>query len=98
MSNIGSDFNAESKGKFICEIKQIILKKLDLNDIDNSQLLFMQCDTSKLTLTKKMITNNKINHSVELSQRRKGEKLSKDQILFIKDLIDSKRCTLKEIS
>ena len=45
-----------------------------------------------------MITDNKINHSIELSQRRKREKLSKDQILFIKDLIDSKGCTLKEIS
>ena len=74
------------------------MKRLDLDDIDHSQLLFMQCDTNKLTLTKKMITDNKINHSIELSQRRKVEKLSKDQILFIKDLIDSKRCTLKEIS
>ena len=93
-----TDINAEAKGKSDIEIKKVIVKKLnwestleDTSSVINSKLISINEKQSTLL-------SNRSNDNYELSHRKKGEKLTKNQILFIKNLIDSKSVSQKEIS
>ena len=93
-----TDVNFETKHKSVNEIKQSILMKLgwEIEEQDKNSVL----ETNSFNCNK--FNNDKYdeeaNQTFGLFQRKKGDKLSKDQIKFIKNLIDNKKTSLKKIS
>ena len=97
-----TDVNVKAKDKSDIEIKQEIIKKLDwvvAYDHGNS---LKESNELSLNKIKQSSINDESDHNYGLWQRKKerkkGEKLSKNQIIFIKNLIDSKHISQKDIS
>ena len=93
-----TDVNFESKHKSVSEIKQSILIKLVLNIDQQEKSSLVKPYSFNCNKTSQDKCAEEANQTFGLSQRKKGEKFSKDHIKFIKNLIDTKKTSLKKIS